>query len=185
MKLKSVICLVLIIAGCSGFPGSWKSQGLENLQLNDIHAVYLVTGKGMLTNHELEDSSGIFVVHSFRDLQMIASRRRVALWIDKDALQYVKVNWLHQEPQKYCPLIVLGYCEPLFVFREVLSGFGIEGPGISWDVCRLEHGYSVWALYEDGDIFMKGYSQDPTADELQPITKSLLNGIPLELIPND
>ena len=183
MKLIWATCIVLILSGCSVFPASWKSQELEDLQLDEIRAVYFVTGNGMLPNHELEDSSEIFVVHSFLDLQMIAAQSRVALLIDKDSLQHVNANWLHQEPQKFYPLIVLGYCEPLFVFREVLPGFSIEGPGISWDVCSLEHGYSVWALYEDGDIFMKGYSQDPTVDELQQITKSLLNSFPLELMP--
>ena len=131
---------------------------------------------GFLSRQELDNYPEILVVHTFEDFQKAATQNRVALWIDKDALKHVDSNWLHQEPQKYCPLAVLGYNEPLYVFGEQLPGFGIEYHGIDWSTKDLEPGYSVWMLKGDGEIFMHGYSCEPTVQGLQLVTYSLLDG---------
>jgi len=176
MNFVWTACIALILASCSIFPATWKIPALDGLQPKNIRAVYLVSGIGLLSNQELDNSPEILVVHTFKDFQKVATQSRVALWIDKDALQQVDSDWLHQEPQKYYPLAVLGYNEPFFVFREKLSGFGIEGHGISWSSKNLEPGYSVWMLKEDGETFMHGYSCEPTVEGLKLVTHSLLDG---------
>lgn len=176
MNLVWTACIALILVSCSIFPAGWKTPVLDGLQSNNIRAVYLVSGIGLLSSQELENSPEILVVHTFKDFQKVATQNRVALWIDKDVLQIVDSNWLHREPQKYCPLAVLGYNEPLFVFGEKLSGFDIEGTGISWSSKNLGPGYSVWMLKEDGETFMHGYSCEPTVEGLQLVTYSLLDG---------
>lgn len=176
MKTILGFVLALILTSCSILPTSWKFPALEILQQKNIRAVYLVSEIGLLPNNELQDSPEIQVVHTISDFEKAASQKKVALWIDKDALQLVDTAWLHQEPQKYCPLAVIGYNEPSYVFGEQLSGFGIERQGLDASSENFEPGYSVWMLKENGDIFVHGYSCEPTVEGLKLVTYSLLDG---------
>lgn len=176
MKSSLSFVLALILTSCSIPPTSWKIPVLELLQQKNIRAVYLVSEIGLLPSNELKDSPEIKVVHTIRDFEKAASQKRVALWIDKDALQLVDPVWLHQEPQKYYPIAILGYNEPSYVFGEQLSGFGVQGQGSDGTSMNIETGYSVWMLKEDGNIFMHGYSCEPTAEGLKLVTYSLLDG---------
>ena len=80
----------------------------------------------------------------------------------------------------YCPLVLVGYNDATYSFREKLTGFGIEGPYVDWNEQELEPGFSIWMLLEKTETatssFMKGYSEAPSAMQIIALTDMLLSG---------
>src|SRR5260370_6777162 len=84
-------------------------------------AVYLVLSSGQLAAADLSQHPEVVVVHSFHDLQALATDTDVALWIDKDAAALADAAWLMQAPQKLNPLVVVGYNQALDAFPATLG----------------------------------------------------------------
>jgi hypothetical protein len=176
MKKTIIFGIILLftlglIFGCSDKDNSKNSA---------IRAIYLTPQDGgQLTDQELEKYPEILKVNSFNDLKN-AIQAKYAIWIDKDAVTMIDETWLHEEPQIYCPLVLVGYSNALYSFREILTGFGIEGPYVDWSNETLELGFSVWMLTENTGAstssFMRGYSETPSAKQIITITDMLLEG---------
>ena len=142
-----------------------------------LRAVYLVQHPGQLSLDDLQAHPEVAVTTSFDEFKQYA-QKKVALWIDENAVSLVDNQWLRESPQKYYPLVLVGESNDLCAFRETLTGFGIEGPPAD---CSAEaSGFSVWALREETgsslSAFMKGYSQTPTVQDILDITSALLEG---------
>ena len=174
LKVFLLPILLLVLLRCSpisldepsGLPSESKNAG--------IRAVYLVQWNGQLSENDLADHPEVLVVHTFMELQEIAATNAVDLWIDRDAVELVDSDWLHQEPQKYYPLVLVGFNDPPYAFREQLTGFGIEGPGINWDTKSLDPGFSIWILQAESEFsssaFIKVYPEEATVQSILNIT---------------
>ena len=143
-------------------------------------AVYLVSGEDMVLNaEELSRHPEVIVTDSFESLKSHADKES-ALWIDKNALDKIEPGWLQKEPQKKYQLVVVGYNNALYSFREKLDGFYIHGPKVDWESMSLEPGFSVWMLKEETasskSSFMKGYDTVPDVQPILDITNMLLEG---------
>jgi len=142
-----------------------------------LQAIYLVQGQGQLDPAELAAHPEVAVVHTWADFQRLA-QTKVALWIDKDAVDLVDRQWLNQAPQRSYPLVVVGYSSALYAFREALPAFGISGPYIDWSTATVGPGFSVWMLRDETGAShaadMKGYQGVPTVPAILEKTNALL-----------
>jgi hypothetical protein len=181
MKSFSVIMLMLLLGGCVPIAIRAERLGTNPPEPNGIPAIYLVQGQGQLAASDLRSHPEVMVTHSFDEFKQ-HSQAKVALWVDKNAVSLVNMDWLHQAPQKYYPLALIGYNDALYSFRERLAGFPISGPAIDWSTATLEPGFSVWMIREETSsslsTYMKGYAQPPTVDAILTITNALLKAGP-------
>ena len=141
-------------------------------------AVYFCSGKGELTAADLAAHPSVVAANEFNEVKA-AAKELVTIWIDKNAIEDVDLEWLHKPPQKYYPIVVVGYCDALYSFRDALSGFGIEGPGVDWEKFTLSPGFSVWMVTSQtatggGGSIMRGYEDAPTVAGILKITTPLL-----------
>jgi hypothetical protein len=163
-------------------PSAATAGTLATLQLAKPKAVYLVTGSGHLAQDDLNRHPEVAVVRTFRDLQERATDINISLWIDKDTVNLANAEWLMQGPQKLCPLVVVGYNNALFAYRENLRigiGAPISGPYADWSTIRLEPGFSVWVLQPHAvapsyTAVMRGYDQPPTVQAIFAVTDPLI-----------
>ena len=148
--------------------------------LNEIKAIYLAPkGGGQISAQEIESHPEILVVNNFGDLKK-AFQPQYAIWIDKDAIAITDQTWLREEPQMNNPLVLVGFNNGLFSFRDTL-GLNIEGPYVDWSEEVLEPGFSVWMLLEatkpsTTSSYMQGYSEIPSVDRIFAVTDMLLGG---------
>ena len=142
-----------------------------------LRAVYLVQHPGQLSLDDLQAHPEVAVTSSFDEFKQHA-QMKVALWIDKNAIELLEQQWLHETPQKYYPLALVGYNEPLYAFRDALPVAQIEGPAMDWSTITLEPGFSVWMIRDDTgsslSAFMRGYNQKPSVQGILDITNGLL-----------
>jgi hypothetical protein len=168
--LRSLIVMVIgsAILGCTGSHAQLK-------------AIYLVAnGGGQLPESDSRAHPEIVVVHSQRELAS-EMKGQLAIWIDKNAVKLVDLNWLQAEPQRHYPIFIIGYNDALYSFREQLE-FGISGPYVDWSTQRLGPGFSVWKLTgqtsSSTSAYMTGYAKVPTVERLLLVTDALLKGEP-------
>lgn len=173
-----IISIGTVLSGCAN-----PSSSLQQQRTTLVKAVYLVPQNGgLLSPDELEQHPEVVVVSSFGELKKYVDKK-VAILIDKDAVAMIEQGWLQMEPQKRYPIVVVGYDDSLYSFREKLSGFEIQGPKVEWIKKTLEPGFSVWMLREETSssksAFMRGYRTKPTVELILGITNDLLkNKIP-------
>ena len=158
-----------------------KDENKNELSLNqstvEIKAVYLmpVTG-GQITKEDLAAYPEILPVTDFETLTS-HTNKHIAIWIDKDAVDLLPEGWLNQEPQKYYPIVLVGYNNALYSMREKLH-FPIHGPKVDWSKQKLEPGFSVWMIEKDTpnetSAFMKGYAESVTAERILEVSNELL-----------
>jgi hypothetical protein len=183
VKSSIVIMVFFLLAGCA--PGAIRAGRPNTHQSEKIttSAIYLVHDQGQLSTSDLRYHPEVMVATSF-DAFKRDSQAKVALWIDKNAVSMVTMDWLHQAPQKYYPLVLVGSNDALYAFREMLQGFPISGPAIDWSTTTLEPGFSVWMVREETSssisTYMKGYAQTPTVEAILTITNALLKVGPPE-----
>jgi len=154
------------------------NQGTElNQSTVEIKAVYLmpVTG-GQITKEDLAAYPEILPVTDFETLAS-HTNKHFAIWIDKDAVDLLPEGWLNQEPQKFYPIIVVGYSNALYSMREKLH-LPIIGPKVDWSKQTLEPGFSVWMIdsYSENEIssIMKGYTEKIDVSRILEISNELL-----------
>ena len=181
MKSFTVIMIMLLVVGCAPIAINAEKPGTNQSEPNRILAIYLVQNQGQLAASDLRLHPEVMVTNSFDEFKRL-SHAKVALWIDKNAISLVNMDWLHQAPQKYYPLALIGYNDALYSFRETLAGFPISGPAVDWSTVTLEPGFSVWMIREETSsslsTYMKGYAQSSTVDAILTITNALLKSGP-------
>jgi hypothetical protein len=181
MKSFTAIMIMLMLVGCAPIPINTAWPRTNQPGPNGISAIYLVQNQGQLAASDLQSHPEVMVTHSFDEFKQ-HSRAKVALWIDKNAVSLVNMDWLHQAPQKYYPLALVGYNDALYSFRETLAGFPILGPAVDWSSATLEPGFSVWMIRKETSsslsTYMKGFAQPSTVDAILTITNALLKSGP-------
>jgi hypothetical protein len=154
-----------------------KNEPALNQPTEEIRAVYLmpVTG-GQITKKDLETHPEILPVTDFATLAS-HTNRHIAIWIDKDTISLLPEGWLTQEPQKFYPIIVVGYNNALYSMREKL-GMPIIGVWVDWSKYKLEPGFSAWMIEsEKGSSFsalMKGYPESINVEHILEVSNELL-----------
>ena len=153
---------------------------LSDTEAIEAKAVYFVSKYDMqLTEDDLNKHTEVIVTDSFDNLKSL-TEKKVAIWIDKNAIDKVEQDWLQKAPQKDYPIALVGYNNALYSFREKLGGFGIHGPKINWEAKKLEPGFSVWKLKEETSssksAFMDGYETIPSVQAILDVTNMLLEG---------
>ena len=173
-RLAALLIIIAMLIACTA-----ETEPATQPASSPFQAVYLVQNPGQLSMDDLQSHPEVMVTNSFDEFKQHA-QTKVALWIDKNAIELLDQQWLHVAPQKYYPLVLVGYNEPLYAFREALSGFEIEGPYADWSTMTLEPGFSVWMIREETgsslSAFMNGYNQKPTVQDILKITNALLEG---------
>jgi hypothetical protein len=149
----------------------------KNADYKGFKAVYLmpVTG-GQIIKEDLEAHLEILPVTDFATLAS-HTNKHIAIWIDKDVISLLPEGWLTQEPQKYYPIIVVGYNNALYSMREKLN-LPIIGPWVDWSKQTLGPGFSVWMIESHSanslPAFMKGYAEEMTASRILEVSNELL-----------
>jgi hypothetical protein len=152
--------------------------GCTAIEKNGVKAVYLAGNTQQLSSEELAKYPEVIVVNDYAELKENISKNKAAIWIDKSAVSLVDDDWLHQEPQKYYPVILIGYNDPLYSFRDTLPGFDVEGPYVDWSKEKLEPGFSLWCIIDETDgrkSAFGGFDEIPTVEriliEVEPYLK--------------
>lgn len=167
-----VFCILLItilsMTGCND-----KIKGTAK-------AIYLAPKSGgQLTIEEIKKYPEVVIVNSFDELKRLVTEK-TAIWIDKDTVDLIDSNWIGEKADSKNPIVLVGYNNAIYSFRDKLSAFGIKGPKIDWSKEKLEPGFSVAMLKErtssSTSAFMKGYDVTPDIKQILSITNMLLNG---------
>ena len=152
-----------------------------------ITAIYLTPESGgQLTKEELSNYPEVISVTTFNELKNSVSEK-TAIWLDKDSLNLIDLKWLQKEAASNLPIVLIGYNNALYSFRDKLDVFGIQGPRVDWSQKKLEPGFSVGMLKEpnSSSAFMKGYNSTPDVKQILSITNMLLEGkVPKDLLQN-
>ena len=140
-------------------------------------AVYLSAGLGELSAVDLAAHPEVIQTQTFDDFKSHAVSR-IALLVDKNAVQLVDNQWLNSPPQKYYPLVIVGYNDPLYCFRDTLGVGSIQGPYVDWSQETLEPGFCVWMIRvqtsKETSAFFKGYNQKLDLQAILDVTNPLL-----------
>jgi hypothetical protein len=169
MKKLVLVLIVLLVVACTAPPTSTPEATYK--------AIYLVQENGQLSKADLQAHPEIIVTDSFDEFKQLA-KKKTALWIDINSAGFVDKDWLNQKPQRFYPIVLVGYGDALCSFRETLGGFGIiQGPYV--DCSSPPPGFSVWMLEEETSsgvsAFMEGYKRAPTVKDILGITDPLLS----------
>ncbi len=143
-----------------------------------IRAAYLVQPGGQLSAADLAGYPEILVTGRFEEFQQ-AARRRVALWIDRNAIQLVEEGWLDEMPQASYPIVLVGYNYPYYAFGLQLGICCFLGH-FETDHSGFEPGFSV-IKRDSGDgstqpAFLQGFKEIPSVDAILRISNDLLDG---------
>jgi hypothetical protein len=179
-KIKRLLLLfgllsILVLAGCNQSPSEPPAR--PTFTPLQAKAVYLSSGPGELTAGDLTAHPEVIRVMTFDQFKSHAASR-IALLVDKNAVHLVDNQWLNSPPQKYYPLVIVGYNDPLYCFRDTFSVGSISGPFVDWNNEILEPGYCVWMIRvqtgTETSAFFRGYNQKPDLQDILDITNPLL-----------
>jgi len=170
---------MMIATGCSS--SSTNKILDEASEPVDVVAVYLVGEGSQISANDLEKHPEVIVVDNFADFQTAASSGRIQLWVDKTAVDLVDAGWLRSKPQVYYSLVLVGYNDHLYSFRENLHRFVMGGGIVFWDTMTLEPGFSVQVPLQDDyepspfapPCFGAGYDQVPTVKGILDIVRTV------------
>lgn len=168
--LRIVIILLILLLQSTG--------GCTAVEKTSVKSVYLAGNEQQLSTSELETHPEIAVVDTYDELKEVIAQHEASIWIDKSAISMVDGEWFNEKPQKYYPVILVGYNDPLYSFRDALHFYGIEGPYVDWSQETLEPGFSLWCILDDEDgisTAFKGFDEIPTVEriliEVEPYLK--------------
>jgi hypothetical protein len=179
-KMKRLLLLTTILIGsllnsCDQLPFGTPVE--PTVSQNLYKAVYLTDELGELSAEDFKAHPEVIVTKTFYEFKSHAGSK-IALWVDKNAVSKIDSNWLNQPPQKYYPLVLVGYNDPLYCFRDTLSVGRIEGPYVDWSKQVLEPGFCVWMILEESESgessIFRGYKQTPTIQDILDVTNQLL-----------
>ena len=129
----------------------------------------------------------MIVVHDQAGLEA-AAQGRTAIWIDKASVDRAvdkasagtaDMDWLRTRYfERHDPIVLVGYGNSLYAFREVLEISGIRGPYVDWKAHPPALGFSTVMLLEATDqgrkAFMQSSAGQPTAGAILEVTDRLL-----------
>lgn len=169
-RILFIVCIA-ILAACSPV-----TEPIVPTAISPFQAVYFVQHPGQLSLDDLKAHPEVAVTSSFAEFKQYA-QAKLALWIDRNAVSLVDIQWLRDTPQKYYPVVLVGESNELCAFKETLSVSDIEGPPA--DCSLLTPGFSVWMIREETasslSALMKGYNQEPTVQDILDVTNALPN----------
>jgi hypothetical protein len=118
MKNFGLLFLVLLMCGCR----SHSAVNLSTTAEPPARAVYLAYGQMELAAQDLQAHPEVVVARTFGDFIAHASQK-TALWIDKSAapLDAEQEKWINEPPQAYVPIVLVGYSDILYSFRDLLK----------------------------------------------------------------
>jgi hypothetical protein len=174
MKKFCLLFLLLLISSCQ-----LRSTDHSSTE-PPPKAVYLTYGQGELTARDLKAHPEVIVVRTFNDFKYHASQR-MALWIDRNAapLDAEQAKWINESPPAGNPIVLVGYSDPLYSFRDLLKLCCFLGPATTG---QPEPGFSVlqWDAKFDPNartiVFLQGYPEKPSVNSILRITNALLEG---------
>jgi hypothetical protein len=171
--LKLTISCILVITILSLI-------GCTNKRENTAKAIYLAPKDGgQLTKDDINKYPQVIRVSDFNEFKRLVSKN-TAIWIDKDAVDLLELNWVQKEAESKIPIALIGYNNAVYSFREKLSCFGIKGPLIDWSKQILEPGFSIGMLKETTEtsrsVFLKGYETSPDTKQILSLTNMVLEG---------
>ncbi len=181
MKKTGLLLLLLLMSSC-------QLRSTEDASTEPPpKAVYLTYRQGGFPSRDLKAHPEVIVVTTFNDFKYQATHQRIALWIDKSAtpLNAEQEKWINEAPQAYYPIVLVGYSDTLYSFRDLLKLCCFMGPAIN---TNPEPGFSViqWQKTPDPNgrtaVFLQGYPEKPTVSSILHITNALLDGN-LQTIP--
>lgn len=145
----------------------------------EIQAIYLAPQNGgEISEDDLKNHPEILKVADFETLNSYTEKYIIPIWIDKDAIDLLPKNWINQYPQKFYPIVVVGYNNALYAMREKLN-LPIIGPYVDWSKQNLEPGFSVWMIksQDSGDTSstMKGYDEPVSTGRILEVSNELFN----------
>jgi hypothetical protein len=200
-RIVKIVAILAVVGICIAIYALWivpKKQGRtpittnipnENSETNiggiyvspggeeGIQAIYLAPQNGgLITDAELKKYPQILKVTDFKTLNSYTSTYIIPIWIDKDAIDLLPQGWVNEYPQKFYPIIVVGYSNALYAMREKLN-LPIHGPWIDWSKETLGPGFSAWMIEEYGESgmssFMKGYQEEINVSHILEISNDL------------
>jgi len=172
--------LVALLAVAVG-PGCANDLGSSTMSAElsqRVSAVYLAprTG-GVLDQRDLKSHPSVVVVRTQKALEEHAGTR-VAVWIDRDAVDSLDKEWLSARSEAHYPIAFVGYSDTLYAFRDVLPLANIKGPYVDWKNQRPRPGFAVWMLRSASptstSAYSKSFSDTPTVDAVLEVTDDLL-----------
>ncbi len=147
------------------------------IQTYTTDAVYFVaTEGGEIDPADLQQHPELAVVHTFADLKAVAAEK-AAIWIDKNVTDQVEHAWLSEQSRFAKTIVVVGYHDSLYAFREALDAFGIKGPYVDWSQKSVSPGFSVWKLKTytatQRSAWLRGYEESSTVERIVAATAPL------------
>lgn len=136
-------------------------------------AVYLVPRNGgQLGKNELKDNPSIVTVSSSTALKMLASNH-AAIWIDKDAVDFLDKDWLQKQGDKGIPIAIIGYDNPIYLFNA-------WNQHLPSQTKMLTPGFGVYKVKDKSEpsfpVFQKRYNETPNAKKILMLTNLILDG---------
>ncbi|GFZ31410.1 hypothetical protein CSC2_19360 [Clostridium zeae] len=173
-KNKLAFLIIIVVVFASSFTGCYYKEKVT------VKAIYLAPKEeGQLTQKDLDNYPEVLRVTSQTELKTLVTKT-TAIWIDKDSVYLVDSDWLSEKAQSKLPIVLVGYNDPIYSFRDKLSCFNIKGPYIDWSKQKLEPGFSVGMLKErtaeESSVFLKKYDITPDTKQILSITNMLLDG---------
>jgi hypothetical protein len=114
------------------------------------------------------------------------TQTKVALWIDKNAVDLIRGYSLGDPIHQYYPIVFVGSSDPVYAFHDVLQiDSKYEGPpAADTDAARdanlIEPGFSAWIFLEEPqdreEAWSSGYPDTPSVQKILEITNMLLEG---------
>jgi hypothetical protein len=173
--LLAALINLILLAGCGAESAGAPAVPTANPLV--YKAVYFSDGPGELIVADLKTHSEVFVALTFDEFKSLAGSK-IALWVDRNAVEMIDMDWLNLPPQKYYPLVIVGYNDPLYCFREILPVGQIEGPYVDWGQETLQPGFCAWMIRIESDsgqeAFFQGYHQAPVVQDILDVTNLLL-----------
>lgn len=104
--------------------------GCSKNKENTAKAIYLVPKDGgQLTKEDLSKYPEVTCVSDLKEMKKLVSKN-TAIWVDKDTIDLLDLDWIQKEAESEMPIVLIGYNDALYSFREILSCYDIEGPYI-------------------------------------------------------
>ncbi|MGB9680449.1 MAG: hypothetical protein ACPLW7_01685, partial [Minisyncoccia bacterium] len=109
-----------------------KTRNIVVSENNGIVAVYISPkNDAVLSDNDLKAHPEVLKVTDFETLTNYTSKYIIPIWIDKDAIDMLPKNWINEFPQKFYPVIFVGYGNILYTMRDKLE-LPIFGPYVDW-----------------------------------------------------
>ncbi|MGB9832047.1 MAG: hypothetical protein ACPLPP_00845 [Caldisericum exile] len=177
-----LVVIMVFLLGCKvkTINNPKPTQNINNIivpENNGIVAVYISPKNGgVLSDNDLKAYPEILKVNDFESLLTITSKYIIPIWIDKDAIDMLPEGWINEFPQKFYPVIFVGYGNPLYAMRDKLE-LPIFGPYVDWSKQDLEQGFCTWMITvtAEGGISstLKGYKGNVNISKILEVSNSL------------